>query len=292
MHLPSLSDTEELEALAIALERRAAERFRQMAAAMQARGRADLGALFERLAREEASHEATLRESSPEIDEERIERHWPAGLGEAPRIADAQELARASVYRCLADAVRNEEKAFRFFSYLAANSEDRAHAQRAEALAKEELEHAALLRRARRAAYHDDSLSMDAWPMRRQDWTLEKLRRVALPRELGLRDRLADLQMDGSRRDALDRTSAQILERLGYDGSDRSGSIEPAAPGDAEKSPAEECDEAFGFYDLVTGSTSEERAMLTAQRLAALSLERLKLLRFDDLRLRPESEPA
>ncbi len=56
-------------------------------------------------------------------------------------------------YRALAIAVRNEEKAFAFYSYVAGAAPDTQMQQIAEELAKDELAHAWLLRRERRKAY-------------------------------------------------------------------------------------------------------------------------------------------
>jgi rubrerythrin len=59
-------------------------------------------------------------------------------------------------YRAFSIAVRNEERAFSLYIYLSAHAEDARVASEADKLAGEELEHAALLRRWRRAAYHKD----------------------------------------------------------------------------------------------------------------------------------------
>jgi hypothetical protein len=51
-------------------------------------------------------------------------------------------------------AVRNEERAFALWTYIAAQAEAPAIREAAERMAKEELGHAAMLRRERRRAYH------------------------------------------------------------------------------------------------------------------------------------------
>ena len=50
-------------------------------------------------------------------------------------------------YRALAMAVRNEERAFAFWSYVAAYSEDSEIKKAAEAMAREELGHVSTLRK-------------------------------------------------------------------------------------------------------------------------------------------------
>lgn len=67
-------------------------------------------------------------------------------------------------------AVRNEERAFTLWSYIAAETESPEIQRAAEKMAHEELEHVSLLRRARRSAYHAEravrpaqrALSVDA----------------------------------------------------------------------------------------------------------------------------------
>ena len=66
-----------------------------------------------------------------ELDDRRLEARWPAGLNEVLRLPEPDQLANASIYQCLAEAVRNEQKAFRFYSYLAANARDEALSARA-----------------------------------------------------------------------------------------------------------------------------------------------------------------
>ena len=269
MRVPKVHSVAELSALAILLEQRAAQRFRLMAEAMAARGRDDLKDLFDRLAREEDRHEEAIRGAAPGLDDRLIKAHWPAELGEPPRPPDPRQLASASVYQCLAEAVRNEDKAFRFFSYLAANAEDPALAARAEALAKEELAHAALLRRARRAAYHRETPPVHGWPKARDVVSLEDLRRAALPRELALSKCLERAGLDP----AVSRTCARIQALLAAQGgaalealSSTTGTLE------------EESSAAFAFYDQVASNARDEALLLDAQALSALALERLKQL--------------
>ncbi len=83
-----------------------------------------------------------------------------AGRWEAPEALDAETAAEMrssrlmTPYRALAMAVRNEERAFAFWSYLAVYSEDAEIPKAAEAMAKGELGHVATLRKERRRAYH------------------------------------------------------------------------------------------------------------------------------------------
>ena len=99
-------------------------------------------------------------------------------------------------YRALAMAVRNEERAFAFWSYLAAYSGDSEIKQAAEAMAGEELGHVATLRRERRRAYHEEH--EEAGRSRRGDTDLMQIDARAL--ELRLAAQLADLErgLDGA----------------------------------------------------------------------------------------------
>jgi len=59
-------------------------------------------------------------------------------------------------YRALSMAVRNEERAFAFWSYVAGFAQDLEIKKAAEAMAREELGHVAILRKERRRAYHSE----------------------------------------------------------------------------------------------------------------------------------------
>jgi rubrerythrin len=149
---------DEIFAIAHAMEHEAATRYAELAQRARDEGAAELGALFERLADEERSHEASVVRWS---QQRRAKAPDPAHIKwEIPQTFDqeaAQDLAAsrlASMYRVLSMAVRNEERAFAFWSYVAAEAETSDIREAAERMAHEELAHVALLRRARRAAYH------------------------------------------------------------------------------------------------------------------------------------------
>lgn len=148
-----VASVDELLALATAMEQEAARRYRQMADRMRLQGESDLAALFIFLAGIEDKHAALIADRAtratghvPEVGPIR----W-----ELPEKFEEEE-GRSYLltpYRALAIAVRNEDRAFAFYSYLAAKAETPAIRQVAEDLAKDELDHAALLRRERRKAW-------------------------------------------------------------------------------------------------------------------------------------------
>jgi len=148
-----VASAEELMAIAHGMEREAASRYRDLAERMRIQGEENLTRLFAFLAGIEDKHANQVDARAREI------------TGKAPDPATVRwdlpenfENARAPAYlltpyRALAVAVRNEERAFAFFAYLAAGAEDERVRRLAEEFAKEELEHAALLRRERRKAW-------------------------------------------------------------------------------------------------------------------------------------------
>lgn len=145
----------ELLALAMGMEIEAARRYGVLAERMEAVGEARLAALFGSLARMEQSHAAQVEVRAREIIGEppaaaSVGWELPVGFDEA-----AARSATLTPYRALAIAVRNEERSFVFFSYLAATAPDEAVRSLAERFAREELDHAALLRRERRLAWRE-----------------------------------------------------------------------------------------------------------------------------------------
>jgi len=144
-------------AVAHAMEEAAARQYEFFAQQMRGQAREALAQTFERVAAEERTHVANVDAWSR------------SKVGEAPRQAllpwsppptfddaDAAEMnsARLTPYGALATAVGNEERAFAFWTYVAAHAETDEIRSAAETMARAELEHAALFRRERRAAFH------------------------------------------------------------------------------------------------------------------------------------------
>ncbi len=156
--LGTIHSLTELFAIAFALEEEAATRYQDLAAKMREHGLSETAAVFDHLAQEERGHRDQVA-------------HWShQRTGQAPVLAEvrwdlpetfddesAGELAGsrlATPYRALSMAVRNEERAFAFWAYAAAQAEDADIRKAAEIMAHEELEHVSILRRERRHAYH------------------------------------------------------------------------------------------------------------------------------------------
>jgi rubrerythrin len=143
----------ELVAVAHALETEAAQRYRELAQRMRLSEEDELARLFVSLGDIEEKHAAHVDRRSLEM------------LGHGPVAAhvrwdlpenfdeEAARSARLTPHDALAIAVRNEERAFAFYAYVAADAEDAEIQDLAEEMAKDELDHAALLRRERRKAF-------------------------------------------------------------------------------------------------------------------------------------------
>jgi rubrerythrin len=149
---------DELFAIAAAMEHEAFTRYTQLAEQMRSEGQLQLAEMFDRLAADEDGHEASVtnwarHQSGKAPDPTAI--RW-----DVPETFDsemAEELASSRLidtYRVLSMAVRNEERAFTLWAYIAAQAEKPEIQQAAERMAHEELGHISALRRARREAYH------------------------------------------------------------------------------------------------------------------------------------------
>jgi rubrerythrin len=145
---------DDLLAVASALEQEAATRYRSLSARMAQQGDLEMTALFDTLAGMEDRHASQIGDRSLELlghrpDVAQVKWETPPGYDE-----DEARGAELGAYEALAFAVRNEERAFAFYSYLSAEAESDEIRAMAENFARDELQHAALLRHHRRRAFH------------------------------------------------------------------------------------------------------------------------------------------
>lgn len=157
----TVKSLEELFAIAAAMEQEAADRYAEIADRMREEGSLALADVFARLSEDERGHLDNVvhwsqRTKGQAPDPARI--RW-----EPPETFDDEGLAAGdprllSAYRALAMAVRNEERAFAFWSYVAAHAESPEIRQAAETMAHEELGHVSVLRRERRKAFHAERM--------------------------------------------------------------------------------------------------------------------------------------
>jgi rubrerythrin len=152
----SIRSMDELLAVAMAMEKESAERYAALGERMRAAGRQELSEVFDRLVREETSHIEMVSDWT-----EQVLHHAPsppAHGADTEGVFDDENLELVApelidAYRSWAVAVRNEERAFAFWSYVAAHGPSPEIRQAAERMAREELEHAKTLRRERRKAF-------------------------------------------------------------------------------------------------------------------------------------------
>jgi len=153
----AVESMEELLAIAFAMEQEAIAGYSELAERMRRENRPELVSVFERLIAEESRHLESVV-------------HWSEKVaGRKPDLADLrwqltdtfdEEGARTiapellSAYRAFSMAVRNEERAFLFWTYVAAQANREELRQAAERMANEELGHLTTLRRERRRAFH------------------------------------------------------------------------------------------------------------------------------------------
>ena len=151
----AIGTMDELLALARAMEQEAIAGYVALAGRMRDEDRPDLAAVFDRLVAEEEGH---LGAVDRWIAHSTVAVPAPVALKE-PMFDDegaafvAPELLNS--YRAFSMAVRNEERAFVFWTYVSAHAPSEEIRQAADRMAREELGHVATLRRERRLAFHD-----------------------------------------------------------------------------------------------------------------------------------------
>jgi len=294
------STLEELIATAAAAERNAVRAYMTLSDQMEQHGKRDIARLFKRLAAEEKKHDKEVSQLAArfgvKIDPMRKTPMWhdPAAI-----LVDRDEATSPSTstpYKALAYAVDNEELAFRYFSYVAATASEERTRHIAEAFAREELGHAALLRAERRRAYHAQrqASSHDPLPDPGQIRSLPRLVNVAMAIESAVADRVAASDDGSGSLRTLIQQIHQIVEMLKNEGAGFKPGVQseiqaPAAVNSPEPASItkqgqlvrEACDAldlAFAFYDGVVRQAPDEATAVKAQWLAAATLEHLEML--------------
>jgi rubrerythrin len=153
-------DLPELFGVARALEERAAERYAELAAAMERLGAPEIAATFLVLLEEQRDHIAEIDRRAGEQTGEPPPLAADATIPLPEAVRSWEEAAASALltpYRALAVAVENEVRSFAFYSYVAAHSEVAAVRAAAERFAAAALEHAAILRKERRRAFRREA---------------------------------------------------------------------------------------------------------------------------------------
>lgn len=151
----AIGTVDEMLAIADAMERAAVRRYTMLGDCMRRVGHDDVAAVFDSLVAEEQMHVASVKR----LAESKHSSLPTADVGNR-KLPDAFDLSEAgpaamlTPYRALSAAVRGEERAFAFWAYVASEAKSEDMRIQAEAMARQELVHAAKLRHARRLAYY------------------------------------------------------------------------------------------------------------------------------------------
>ncbi len=270
-----VASLEELFAIAHLMETEAAERYGELAERMRAQDNPRLAEVFERLAEEERGHgdavmALSVRHTGSPPQQSAMRWEPPETIDMAG--IDLTDARLLTAYRALSVAVRNEERAFAFWSYVAAQAETASIQEAAERMAHSELEHVALLRRERRRAFH-----------------VERRRQPAgtIPETDDLERRLADA-CEGAARDASVRIREQ-LHAVAADARRLAGEVAnaglPRSP-NGTPAPAEIYASLLPLAELLVDRyleaadlAKDEDTVAKAQGFAEVAIERLAWLR-------------
>lgn len=298
-----IDSTSELISIAVATKRGAILRYSELAAKMRRQNNAEASTVFETLVIEEQESEQQIIEwaalEGMKIDADATQVSW-----EDPSVDTAYDVQASNPYRCtpykaFAFAVHNEERAFLFYTYVAADSDDDGVCHHARVLARTALDHAASLRVLRRKAWHQQAQEIS-------DSRIDPSVISSVPDLLAIivfiEEYLTDLfVLAGSGYPELDSLTASTQESLAASekmqhagelpGTRVADALEKVVAwrdrmltdnrkaGDALRRLCMDCDRSFTFYDSVVASTGDEEIMLMAQRQSSLSLERIAGLR-------------
>jgi len=281
---PPASSAEELMAMACTMEKAATRHYRELAARMRLRREDHLADVFALLAEIEEKHAENIDDRAYELIAKPL---LAVPMGWQVLTFDEEEGASRLLtpYRALALAVRNVDRAFAFYTYIAAFAPDDETRKLAEDLAKSELEHAQLLRRERRAAFRNERADLQERASHGVPETLRELWTVsaeaesraanyhhALAAALGAAD--ADLA-------ALFARAAEDEDICARECEDRSGAARSVHPQITEPTMEDGLrllEEGFERYADIAEHAKDEAVMLEAQSLAERAVRRLSLV--------------
>ncbi|MGO4623106.1 ferritin family protein [Ensifer sp. 2YAB10] len=270
---PPVVDTMEgLMQTAARMEREAIEGYEALRDRMSAEGRPELVAVFERLIAEEKSHLSQVADWSRATGLDAA--GTVTGAPSVPDLFDAEgaDLIPAealSAYRAFSIAVRNEERAFEFWSYVAGRAPSPEIRRAAERMAGEELGHIATLRRERRSAFHHARKDAPS----EAGVTLADLEQRLHARLSGMRD-IADAR-------ELTRFADEAKERLAQCRDLRVG-FKPNVDGFSQAAferPAVLCGIVLDCYLDLMAREKDERGLVFAQEAASQLVQCLLFLR-------------
>lgn len=269
-----LQSMEEFFALARAMEADAVRHYTETANALRRQNSLPLAYIFDLLAKFERDHVDRVAEWAGHKGMAiATEAPWP--IPEAFDVSP-EEIAQSSLmtaYRALAIAVRYEERAFAFWTYVAAQASGEVK-EAAERMAREQLDHGSRLRQERRIAFHSNRRAAKAEAV-----TLGAL--AATERRLGL---LIE-EHDGSTTDSATR---RRFAAASHDAAEKLDALESVTHQKLSiiALPAERADDIVALseylaeaYLHLAESSRHERVLIDAQDLATGAIDRLAALR-------------
>jgi len=296
----NVKTTSDLMSIALEAEREAIKRYTKLVAMMQQGNNESSAALFQRMVIEEEEHERLLIEW---MEQENIQLNpdidpisWSDPHVSTTYNDEAHDPIFSSPYKALAFAVHNEEIAFRFYTHVAANSDNETVRKYAEILAKEELGHAALLRAERRNAYHAERKSETKVPrldpqvvhtdadllvaaIHINHYLLEQMESISKsnPKITPLANETAQqtLQLEEELSSKI-QPGQEIIDNVNqlkqFRDNDSNSKNEP----DIELQRLWSCcDRSFSFYDSIVENASNEELYLKAQNLSSSALDKI-----------------
>jgi rubrerythrin len=271
----TLHSLDELFALANAMEQEAASRYAELADEMRRQNKPDLSAVFAQLAAVERKHVASVARWSRSrlgvMPDPALVRWEAPKTFEAEAIEEIRTSRLMTPYRALSIAVQNEERAFAFWSYVAAFAGDGEIREAAEAMAREELAHVSTLRKERRRAYHSEHEQVrvrgNAVPNRQVNAAV--LERCLVSFLTELQRRLGGASANRAR-ELLQETKAMSAEAAGFG----------RFPANLEQADAQTIAEALSdaYLEGAEGAREPER-LQSLQTLAERAIARLAWLR-------------
>ncbi|MDR3517547.1 MAG: ferritin family protein [Azospirillaceae bacterium] len=284
-----ITSLDALMAMALALEQEAVIRYRQLAAALADRGDADVAATLSALGAEEQGHVTGIALWARDLlgtapAPERFA--WPLPAEIAGSWEELSQSTTLTPYKALSLAVRAEEQAFTFYVYVGSLNPDPAIKDQAEALAREELRHAAALRIERRKAYHRERGEVRrALPRSVEDLAdfAGRLEREAASRHLALAERL-EHNGDGAGGALLRRIAAEergAAAAMGFpDGEVTTDRHPPARAGSLEllREGLRTAELLAEHYAELAGRVADGEGLVRAQALQEAAVHRLILI--------------
>jgi len=296
--------TSDLMSIALEAEREAIKRYTKLVVMMQQGNNEPSAALFQRMVTEEEEHERLLIEW---MEQEKIPVNpdikpisWSDPNVSTTYNEEAHDPFFSSPYKALAFAVHNEEIAFRFYTHVAANSDNETVRKYAEILAKEELAHAALLRAERRYAYHAERKSETKEPKLDPHaiHTDADLFVAAIHINHYLSEQMESISTRTPEIISLTNKTAQQTQQLEEElktkvqpGQEVIDNVNQLKKFHAQESASKNepdielqrlwscCDRSFAFYDSIVESASNEELYLNAQKLSSSALDKIAELK-------------